>query len=107
MGNWKLTRSQEPQALTEPVLREMDALGRALAEAVGLGGRSRRAGSAVERARQSVTKALRAVVRKIATEDPSLGSYLEATVHTGTACRFEPDPRHPVTWAVDAGESAA
>ena len=23
MGNWKLTRSQEPQALTEPVLREM------------------------------------------------------------------------------------
>ena len=23
MGNWKLTRSQEPQALTDPVLREM------------------------------------------------------------------------------------
>ena len=23
MGNWKLTRSQEPQALTQPVLHEM------------------------------------------------------------------------------------
>ena len=23
MGNWKLTKSQEPQALAEPVLREM------------------------------------------------------------------------------------
>jgi len=23
MGNWKLTKAQEPQALTEPVLREM------------------------------------------------------------------------------------
>jgi cytochrome b6-f complex iron-sulfur subunit len=34
MGNWKLTRSQEPQALTEPVLREM-RLGRS-------GGMSRR-----------------------------------------------------------------
>ena len=27
MGNWKLTRSQEPQALTEPVLREMRRAG--------------------------------------------------------------------------------
>ena len=23
MGNWKLTKAQEPQALTEPVLRQM------------------------------------------------------------------------------------
>jgi hypothetical protein len=24
-------------------------------------------------------------------------------VRTGTFCAYEPDPRHPVTWEVDAG----
>lgn len=85
----------------EAILSELDALGRELAAAVGLGGRSRRAGGSVERARQSVTKALRASIRRIAELDPRLGTYLEVTIRTGTACRFEPDLREPVEWRVE------
>ncbi|HLU48965.1 MAG TPA: hypothetical protein VK116_12810, partial [Planctomycetota bacterium] len=87
----------------ESIRLELDALGRELAAAVGLGGRSRRAGSLVERARQSVTKAIRAATRRIADELPELGRYLEVTIKTGTACRFEPELREPVEWTVDGG----
>lgn len=84
----------------ESLLTELDVIARELAAAVGLGGRSRKAGSSIERARQSVTKALRAAIRRVADLDRELGTYLEVTVRTGTACRFEPDLREPVEWRV-------
>ena len=84
----------------EAAQSEMDTLTRHLAAAVGIGGRSRRMGGAAERARQSVTKALRGVVKRLAEEHAALGHYLEATIRTGIACRFEPDPRYPVCWTV-------
>ena len=65
---------------------EMDFLVRELAGAVGLGGRDRKAASSSERARVSVTKAIRATVRRIGEHDPNLGRELEATVRTGTYC---------------------
>jgi uncharacterized membrane protein len=43
----------------EQAVQEIDALTRELSRAVGLGGRNRRAASASERARQSVTKTIR------------------------------------------------
>jgi tetratricopeptide (TPR) repeat protein len=89
----------EPQR-AERLRSELDALGSQLAAAVGLGGRPRKAGSAVERARQSVTKALRATLRRIAAEHPALGRHLQDAIRTGTACRFESNPRDPVTWCV-------
>jgi hypothetical protein len=88
-------------ARAEALLTELDAIARELAAAVGLGGRSRKAGSAIERARQSVTKALRAAIRRVAEADRELATYLEVTVRTGTACRFEPDLREPVEWRVE------
>ena len=81
----------------------MDFLVRELAGAVDLGGRDRRAASSAERARVSVTKAIRATVRRIGEHDPNLGRELEATVRTGTFCVYQPDPRHPLDWHVDAG----
>jgi tetratricopeptide (TPR) repeat protein len=93
--------SQAPRV--EAILTELDALGRELAAAVGLGGRSRRPGGSVERARQSVTKALRSAIRRIAVLDARLGTYLEVTIRTGTACRFEPDLRESVEWSVERG----
>ena len=50
----------------EQAEQEIAALTRELSRAVGLGGRNRRAGSASERARQSVTKTIKAVVERIA-----------------------------------------
>jgi len=77
---------------------ELDALTRALAGALGLGGRDRRAASDSERARASVTKALRGAVRRLDDQHPELGRHLSLAVHTGTFCRYEPDARLPVTW---------
>ena len=41
-------------------------------------------------------------IRRIADEDAGLGRELETTVRTGTFCAYEPDPRRPVAWDVDA-----
>jgi hypothetical protein len=79
---------------------ELDALTEQLASAVGLGGRDRVAGSAAERARISVTRAIRTVLARIAEQSPSLGAHLEATIRTGTYCSYTPDPRAPIRWDV-------
>ena len=77
---------------------ERDFITSELAGAVGLGGRARLAGSSAERARQSVTKAIKAAIERIAQSCPGLASHLEATIHTGVLCRYQPDPRAPLRW---------
>jgi pimeloyl-ACP methyl ester carboxylesterase len=77
---------------------ELDALTRELAGALGLGGRDRRAASDSERARVSVTKAVRGAVRRLEDQHPELGRHLSLAVRTGTFCAYDPDPRVPVTW---------
>jgi hypothetical protein len=69
-----------------------------LARAVGLGGRDRRAGSQSERARASVTQALRKAMARLRDIDPALGEHLDRTVRTGTYCAYLPDPRLPPAW---------
>jgi hypothetical protein len=69
-----------------------------LAAAVGLGGRGRRAPGPAERARQSVTKAIKAALRRIEEQSPALARHLAATVRTGANCAYEPDPRVPIDW---------
>lgn len=77
---------------------ELDALTRELAGALGLGGRDRRAASSSERARTSVTKALRRAVERLGDELPELGAHLTLAVHTGTFCSYAPDAKAPVAW---------
>jgi tetratricopeptide (TPR) repeat protein len=77
---------------------ERDVLLRELSRAVGLGGRDRRAGSASERARVSVTRALRSVIERIREHDVSLGEHLDCSVRTGVYCAYVPDQRSPVDW---------
>lgn len=79
--------------------QDIEFLKRELAGAVGLGGRGRRAGSASERARMSVSKAIRGAIKKIEEQNPSLGSYLRSTIQTGTYLAYQPDPRHPLRWS--------
>jgi tetratricopeptide (TPR) repeat protein len=85
----------------ERAVAEIEFLERELANAVGLGGRGRRAGSPAERARLSVTRAVRAAIARMAAANPSLGSHLDSTVHTGTFCSYAPDPRVPTSWQVE------
>ncbi len=77
---------------------ELDALASQLAASVGLGGRDRPTSSAGERARISVTRAIRSALERLAAESPALAGHLEATLHTGTYCSYTPDPRAPITW---------
>ena len=77
---------------------ERDFLARELSRAVGLGGRDRRVGSAAERARASVTRAVRQAIGRIRAQHPPLGAHLERTIRTGTYCGYLPDPRVSVAW---------
>jgi tetratricopeptide (TPR) repeat protein len=77
---------------------ERDFLIRELARAVGLDGRDRHPGSAPERARASVTRAMRHAMARIHECHPSLGEHLDRTIRTGTYCAYLPDPRVPPLW---------
>jgi tetratricopeptide (TPR) repeat protein len=77
---------------------ERDFIAREIARAVGLGGRERRAGSAAERARASVTRAVRTALAKIGQHSSVLGGHLDRTIRTGTFCSYAPDPRAPIDW---------
>src|SRR3984957_7188767 len=86
----------------EQAEQEIDALTSELSRAVGLGGRNRRAASALERARQSITKTIKAVVERIAQSDAALGDLLSRCIKTGTFCSYEPDPDFPIAWEFGA-----
>lgn len=77
---------------------EKDALLDQLRAAVGLGGRSRRAGSNSERARVGVTRTIKHALARIEEANPALGSHLRSTIRTGTYCGYFPDPRVPIEW---------
>lgn len=94
---------EEAEAIGDPERaaragREREFLARELSRAVGLGGRDRSAGSPSERARASVTRALRQALVRIRAHDPLLGQHLDQFVSTGTYCAYKPDPRAPVDW---------
>ena len=70
---------------------ELDALVGQLAQAFGLGGRSRKAASAAERARLNVTRALRSATARIIDALPEAGGALDRSIRTGMYCVYEPD----------------
>jgi hypothetical protein len=84
---------------------EIDALTKELSRAVGLGGRNRRAASASERARQSITKTIKAVVERIAQSDAALGDIFSRCIKTGTFCSYQPDPNFLIAWEFAATDS--
>jgi hypothetical protein len=80
---------------------EIEFLSEQLSAALGLGGRDREAASNAERARISVTKAIRSVIKRVTEHDSALGQELNTTVRTGLFCVHEPDPRRPTAWKVE------
>ncbi len=79
---------------------ERDFLVGELARAVGLGGRDRPTGAAAERARVSVTRAVRYALRRVHEHHPELGAHLDHAVRTGTYLAYDPDPQSTVRWEV-------
>src|ERR1700726_4638101 len=74
----------------EKAEEEIDALTSELSRAVGLGGRDRRAASASERARQTITKTIKSVAERIAQSDAQLADILSRCIKTGTFCSYQP-----------------
>ena len=97
----------EAEAMHDPVRAqraadERDALVDELASATGLGGRTRRVGSDVERMRKAVGNRIRQALGRIEDVHPELGRHLRVSVRTGTFCRYDPD--REVRWQLrDAG----
>jgi hypothetical protein len=79
---------------------EIDALTGELVRATGLGGRDRRLPSPSERARVSVTKAIRSAIKAIGRHHPSLEVHLAASVRTGRLCCYAPPGETPPRWTL-------
>jgi len=92
-------RSNDPERVAK-AREEIEFLTGELARATGLGGRDRKAASAVERARASVTIAIRTTLKRISEQSPALGHHLASTVKTGKFCAYTPDPRSASSWRV-------
>jgi len=88
------------EGCAEALQVEIDQLVGQLAQAFGLGGRSRRASSAAERGRLNVTRAIRAATARVTEALPEAGPDLDHRIRTGTYCAYEPDPGDPVRWSV-------
>ena len=82
--------SRHDSAAAEAAREELEVLSTELSRAFGLGGRARRAGSNVERARVNVQRRLKHAIDRIARECPAAGRHLEWAVHTGSFCSYQP-----------------
>jgi hypothetical protein len=79
---------------------EIDALTTQLARAAGLGGRSRSGSNPAERARVSVTKAIKGAIKAVARECPALGAHLASSIQTGRFCSYAPPGEAPPAWSL-------
>lgn len=79
---------------------EIDFILQELASAVGLGGRTRKAGSTHERARLNVTRAIRSAIERIGAHHRPLARYLSTTISTGATCAYETEFRAPIAWVL-------
>jgi hypothetical protein len=86
------------QRMAQKAVAERDALLDQLRRATGLRGRARRSGASTERARVAVRKAVAAAMAQIERHDPSLARTLRDSIHTGTTCRYEPNPDLALAW---------
>jgi hypothetical protein len=78
--------------------QERQALIGELRQATGLARRPRRAGADAERARVNVTRTLRGAIDRIASAAPIAGAHLNASIRTGTLCRYQPASGGPARW---------
>ena len=101
-GELEELRARGAHAQAEKVAGEIESIKRELIHAVGLGGRDRRAGSAAERARINVTRALRGAIQRIAEHHAALGKLLDESVRTGSFCRYL--PKAALDWRFGSSE---
>jgi hypothetical protein len=72
-------------------------LAETVARDFGLGGRVRRVGDPLERARKTVSTRIRRTIVTVERAHPELGRHLERSIDTGTWCAYR--PAEPVDWS--------
>lgn len=97
-GELDEARARNDAALGERLSEELEHLTAELSRAFGLDGRERRAGAAAERARVSVTRAIKYATRRIAQHDSDLAEHLERNIRTGAFCVYAPSARERMDW---------
>jgi hypothetical protein len=80
----------------EELCAEHDAVVHELATGAGIGGRSRRLGDSVERARKTVGARVRDTLSKLDRTHPALADHLRTSVQLGSVCSYT--PKSPTTW---------
>jgi len=84
--------------LASRVRLQIESLQQDALRKVGFGKHSERNGSAGERARVNVTRAIASALRRVRAVSPLLAAHLSATIRTGTLCGYLPDPRSRLEW---------
>ena len=79
---------------------EREAILAELRRTTGLGGRQRQATAEAERARVNATRTIRAAINRIGTTAPRAAAHLNASIHTGSTCRYQPTTGGPTCWHV-------
>lgn len=77
---------------------EYESLLAYLSKAMGMGGRARKTGSSLEKARSAVTWRIRTTIKKIEKANPQLGKHLSNSIKTGTFCSYVPESTH--NWTI-------
>ena len=89
---------QNDRGRRERLSEEIEFLTRELSRAFGLSGQRRLAGSDAERARLSVSRAIRYAIQRLGAHDPDLAEHLRRGIRTGASCSYTPSSRDPVSW---------
>lgn len=91
-----LAAERHDAATDERARLELDAIADSLRGALGIGGKARRVGDSIEKARTAVTWRIRSAIRKLAAALPPLGAHLDRSIRTGTFCSYAPE--RPLDW---------
>jgi len=70
---------------------ELDFVAGEPAAAYGLGGRPRKSGDPIERARKAVAERIRAAIARASQAHPALGRHLKNSIRTGVFCSYRPE----------------
>ena len=80
----------------EMLREEYEHLTEHLSGSLGLGGKSRKLSSTVEKSRSAVTWRIRSAIKKIGNSHQELGEHLSKSIRTGTYCSYKPDRK--ISW---------
>jgi TolB-like protein len=83
-------------ARVEKLQEEYDRLIEYLSKSLGLKGKTREAGSTVQKGRSAVTWRIRNAIAQIEQYHPMLGAHLSNAIKTGILCSYQPE--RDITW---------